>query len=209
MARRGQQPVAGMAWPGAPALQCGGPMACQRGTLGGSAARQPPASRRGSPAQRPGASRPVCPAWLAQPVRRTWWQSDAARQREFLANVSPRAPGLCAEELRSLTIVELVDALATSRPAYGRRARGLPTTRLCALWRSPRARRHCRSPEQRLATSFVVAAQQGLRRSRRRRDELRLPRFTLRLLRAQVVESSLETGHRACATACEWGVVGG
>jgi hypothetical protein len=151
---------------------------------------------------------PGQPAWLACAAE-AWWQPDAARQREFLANVSPRAPGLCAEELRSLAIVELVDALATSRPAYGRRARGLPTTRSCALWRSPRARRHRRSPEQRLATSFVVAAQQGLRRSRRRRDELRLPRFTLRLLRAQVVESSLETGHRACATACEWGVVGG
>jgi hypothetical protein len=77
-------------------------------------ARQPPVSRRGSPVQRPGASRPVCPAWLAQLVRRTWWQPDAARQREFLADVSPRAPGLCAEELRSLAIVELVDALAIS-----------------------------------------------------------------------------------------------
>jgi hypothetical protein len=163
------------------------------------------------------------------------WRPDAARQRGFHADMSPRAPGLCAEELRSLAIVELVDALAIfvyvkelavaqtsercparpavrparpSRPAHGRRAHGLPTTRSRALWRSPRARRHRRSPEQRLATSFVVAMQQGLRRSRRRRDELRLPRFTLRLLRAQVVESSPETGRRACATACELGVVG-
>jgi hypothetical protein len=81
MARRGQQPAAGMAWPGAPALQRGGPMACQRGTLGGSPARQPPASRRGSPAQQPGASRPVCRAWLAQPVQPTWCAAGAARRR--------------------------------------------------------------------------------------------------------------------------------
>jgi hypothetical protein len=40
------------------------------------------------------------------------WRPDAARQHRFLADVSPRAPGLCAEELCSLAIVELVDALA-------------------------------------------------------------------------------------------------
>jgi hypothetical protein len=66
-------------------------------------------------------------------------------------------------------------------------------------WRSPRARRHRRSPEQRLATSFVVAAQQGLRRSRRHRGELRLPRFTLCLLHAQVDEPGPKPHRRSSA----------
>jgi hypothetical protein len=47
--------------------------------------------------------------------------------------------------------------------------------------------------------AIVVAAQQGLRRSRRRRGELRLPRFTLRLLHAQVAEPSPKPHRRSYA----------
>jgi hypothetical protein len=65
--------------------------------------------------------------------------------------------------------------------------------------RSPRARRHRRLPKQRFTVGFVIAAQQGLRRSRRRRGELRLPRYTLRLPHAQVAKPSSKPRRRSPA----------
>jgi hypothetical protein len=90
---------------------------------------------------------------------------------------------------------------APSRPPRGRRARDLPATRSCAPSTQP-----TRSPSPSFARAasrrgirrhaIVVAAQQGLRRSRRRRGEHRLPLYTLRLPHAQVVKPSSKPRRR-------------
>jgi hypothetical protein len=70
MARRGQRPVAGMAWLARPVPRCCSAAAQWPTRAARTAARpgQPAASQRGSLARRPGAASPACPARLARPA---------------------------------------------------------------------------------------------------------------------------------------------
>jgi hypothetical protein len=116
----------------------------------------------------------------------------------------PRRGQLCLGAAACARGVWLAACAALSRPAHGWHARGLPATRSRApsaqLTRSPSplfaraVSRHgiCRH-------AIVIAAQQGLRRSCRRRGELRLPRYTLRLPHAQVAEPGPKPHRRSSA----------
>jgi hypothetical protein len=151
-----------------------------------------------------------CPA---QPRSRPVWHAVPGA-----ACATQRGPGaqlgvaVCGPARVTVRLVRALRALM--RPAWPRRARGSDAraphrclARHAAVRlprRSPRARRHRRSPEQCLAArirrcTIVIAAQQGLLCSSRRRGELRLPRFTLRLLHAQVAEPSPKPRRRSSA----------
>ena len=188
-------PCSGLSFPARPSA-----------TLGGACA----AARRGQPARRLGAaclrgSRRGQPAWravaaLAELPYVRGLRNCCARLARAACRRSrsawPRVPG--AARLARGRRGSLVRRPGTRRgqlcPRRGCVRRTVQPTRSPS---PPFARAASRREFRRRA--IVVAVQQGLRRSRRRRGELHLPRFTLRLPHAQVAKPSPRPRHRSPA----------